>query len=226
VSYPAQPLVQQPPTTSHRPPGPVRGAAALLLFMALGGLVYGGIGLALMPGIVDRFQAAARDSGVPIDEINGGTTLLRGMPIAAAFVSVVAMVLLIVLAVGLMRGNHGVRIATWVVCGIGLVSGGLAALFGFAQRVGTFDNDAMLAAIDGAHPSWWPWTSAALSVLQAVGYVVVALLLVTPAASAYFRRTPSLPPSHTGAPLPPPPPPVDPTDWQRPDPPATTPAAM
>ncbi|MEV0719846.1 hypothetical protein [Asanoa sp. NPDC050611] len=226
MSYPAQPLVQQPPTTSPRPPGPVRGAAVLLLVMALGGLVYGGIGLALMPGIVERFQSAATASGIPVDDINGGTTLLRGVPIAAAFVSVVAMVLLAVLAVGIMRGNAGVRIATWIVCGIGLVSGGLAALFGFVQRVGSFDNDAMLVAIDGAHPGWWPWTSAALSVVQALGYVVVALLLATPAATAYFRRTSSLPPSPTGAPTPPPPPPVDPTDWQRPDPPATTPAAM
>ncbi|GAA1849024.1 hypothetical protein [Asanoa iriomotensis] len=227
MSYPAQPIQQQPLTPARRAPGPVRGAAVLLILMAVGGLVYGAIGLALMPGIVERFQSAAEAGGVPVDDVNGGTTLLRGVPIAAAFVSVVATVLLVVLAIGIARGTAAVRVATWVVCAIGLVSGAVAALFGFVQRVGSFDNDAVLVAIDGAHPSWWPWTSAALSVLQALGYVVVALLLALPASNAYFKRTPSFPPSPTGTPqTAPPPPTVDPTDWQRPDPPATTPAAM
>ncbi|MDG4822305.1 hypothetical protein O7635_10625 [Asanoa sp. WMMD1127] len=225
MSYPAQ-LPPPPVATPRRPPGTVRGAAGVLIAMAVGGLVYGGLGLALMPGIVDRFRAAAAVAGVPADDIDGGSQLLRGVPIAAAFVSVVAAVLLVALAVGIVRGHAAVRIAAWVVCGLGLVGGCLAALFGVGQRVGSFSDDLVLSAIEQAHPTWWPWTSAILSVLQMVGYLLVALLLAAPSARAWFQRTPSLPPSHTGAPPPPPPPPVDPTDWQRPEPPATTPAAM
>ncbi|WP_203716232.1 hypothetical protein [Asanoa siamensis] len=208
-------------SSARRPPGVVRAAAAVLSLMAIGGLAYGAIGLALMPGIVDNFQNAAAAAGLPSADIDGGTTVLRGVPMAAAFVSVVATVLLAVLAVGTLRGNPAVRIATWIVCALGLVSGGLAAVFGFVQQAGSFGDEAVLAAMGEAHPGWWPWTSVALSLLQALGYVVVALLLATPAANGYFRRTPA-----AGAPTPPPPPPVDPTDWQRPDPPATTPAPM
>ncbi|HTF12518.1 MAG TPA: hypothetical protein VK659_30545 [Asanoa sp.] len=226
MSYPAPPLVQQPVTIPRRPPGAVAGAAGVLLLMAFGSVVYGATGLALMPGIVDRFQTAAIGAGVAVDEIDSATRLLRGVPIAAAFVGVVAAMLLTVLAIGTLRGTSAVRVAAWVVCGVGLVGGGLAAVFGFAQRLGSWSDDTVVRALTAAHPGWWPWTSAVLSVLQALGYVVVALLLASPAANAHFRRTPSLPPGPTGAAPPPPPPSVDPADWQRPEPPATTPAAM
>jgi hypothetical protein len=205
------------------PPVTVRVAAGVLVVMAIGGLVYGAMGLALMSGIVERFQTAAIGAGVPVDEIHGGSQLLRGVPIAGAFVGVVSALLLAALVVGLLRGNAGVRIAAWVVCGLGVAGGALTAALGFGQRIAEFADDAVLWALNEAHPAWWPWTSAILSVLQLVGYVVVAALLLSPAASAYFRRTPAPPP---GAPPGSLPPPVDPTDWQRPQPPTTTPAAM
>jgi len=226
VSYPAQVLPQQPVTDPRRPPGPVRTAAGVLVVMAVGGLVYGGIGLVLMPGIVERFQNTAVGAGVPVDDIDGGTQLLRGVPIAAAFVGVVSAVLLAALVVGLLRGIRAVQIAAWAVCGLGLLGGVLAAVLGFVQRFNSFGDDGVLWAINEANPGWWPWTSAVLSLLQVVGYFVVTLLLASPPANAYFRRAPSLPPGPNGAPPISPPPSVDPTDWQRPDPPATTPAAM
>ncbi|MEV4623364.1 hypothetical protein AB0J74_32225 [Asanoa sp. NPDC049573] len=223
MSYPAPPLAHQPVSIPRRPPGAVVGAAAVLFLMAFGSVAYGATGLALMPGIVDRFQAATTAAGIATDDIDSATQLLRGVPIAAAFVGVVAAVLLVVLAIGTLRGNGAVRIAAWVVCGVGLVGGGLAAVFGFAQRLGSWSDDAVVGALTAAHPGWWLWTSAVLSVLQALGYVVVALLLASPAANAYFRRTPSLPPGPTGGAVPPySPPPLDPADWQRP---STTTAA-
>jgi hypothetical protein len=224
VSYPAPPLVQQPVTIPRRPPGAVASAAGVLLLMAFGSVLYGATGLALMPGIIDRFQGSAIVAGVSVADVDSATQLLRGVPIAAAFVGVVAAVLLVGLAIGTLRGTHAVRVAAWVVCGVGLVGGGVAAVFGFAQRLGSWSDDTVVRELTAAHPSWWLWTSAVLSVLQALGYVVVALLLASPAANAYFRRTPSLPSGPTGgAAPPPPPPPVDPADWQRP---STTPAAM
>ncbi|WP_090804580.1 hypothetical protein [Asanoa ishikariensis] len=219
-------LPQQPVTDPRRPPGPVRISAGVLVLMAVGGLVYGGIGLVLMPGIVERFQDSAAGVGVSVDDINGGTQLLRGVPIAAAFVGVVSAVVLAGLVVGLLRGVRAVRVATLVVSGLGLLGGILTAVFGFLQRVNSFADDTLLWALNDAHPGWWPWTSAVLSLLQVVGYFVVTLLLISPPANEYFRRAPSLPPGPTGAPPIPPPPPVDPTDWQRPAPPTTTPAAM
>ncbi|SNT65013.1 hypothetical protein SAMN05421812_11988 [Asanoa hainanensis] len=226
MSYPAQVLPQQPVTDRRRPPGTVRAAAGVLVVMAVGGVFYGGIGLVLMPGIVERFQDLAPAAGVSAEDINGGTTLLRGVPIAAAFVGVVSALLLAGLVVGLLRGVRAVRVATFVVCGLGLLGGILATVFGFVQRLNSFGDDTLLGALNEAHPGWWPWTSAVLSLLQVVGYFVVTLLLISPPANEYFRPAPSLPPGPTGAPPIPPPPPVDPTDWQRPDPPTTTPAAM
>ncbi|MEV4536786.1 hypothetical protein AB0J82_23675 [Asanoa sp. NPDC049518] len=219
-------LPQQPVTDPRRPPGTVRAASGVLVAMAVGGLVYGGIGLVLMPGIVERFQDNASGVGLSSDDVDGGTALLRGVPIAAAFVGVVSAVVLAGLVVGLLRGVRGVRVATLVVCGLGLLGGILGAVFGFLQRMDSFADDAVLWAINDAHPSWWPWTSAVLSLVQVLGYFVVTLLLISPPANEYFRRASSLPPSPTGVPPISPPPPVNPTDWQRPDPPATTPAAM
>ncbi len=140
MSYPAQAPPQQPVTS----PVAVRVAAGLLVVMALGGLVYGAIGLALMSGIIERFQTSAIGAGVPVDDIDGGSRLLRGVPIAAAFVGVVSALLLAALVVGLLRGSPAVRVATWVVCGLGVVGGALTAAVGFVQRIDEFADEAVL----------------------------------------------------------------------------------
>ena len=202
-------------------PVAVRVAAGVLVVMALGGLVYGAIGLALMSGIVERFQTAAIGAGVPVDDIDGGSQLLRGVPIAAAFVGVVSALLLAALVVGLLRGNSGVRVATWVVCGLGLVGGALSASVGFVQRIDEVADDAMLSALNEAHRPGGrgqrgPFRAATGGLRCRGGAAVVAgLLRVLPAHAVRH------PPARRRAPRP-----VDPADWQRPQPPTTTPAAM
>jgi len=209
----------------------VVAAIAGLLLMGLGSVFYAVAGLALMPGIVGRFRDDATAAEIRPDSVDAAVAVLRAVPITAAVLGLLAAGLLAGLAIGIQRGVNGFRIATWVVCALGLIGGGLAAIAGFVQRLGSWSIDGsdvgLGRALVDAHPAWWLWTSAVLSILQAVGYVVVAVLLALPAANAYFRRTP-----RTRSPLPPPPPsllppppPVDPTAWQRPGPPAATPAA-
>jgi len=201
----------------------VSAATLVLLAMAAGSACYGIAGLALMPGIVDRFRGMAGVRGVRLDDIDAGAMALRIVPVTAAVVGVAAAVLLAGLVIGLRRGGNGFRVATWVACGLGAVGGVLAAVVGFLQRFGGLRVDGadteLFRALADAHPAWWLWFSATLPVLQAVGYVLVAALLAMPAANAYFRRTP---PPAVAAPPPPPQPVDDPTYWQRPETPAAT----
>ena len=47
----------------------------------------------------------------------------------------------------------------------------------------------LVAALTGAYPGWWLPLGAVLPVPQVLGYLAVALLLLSPAANRYFRRT-------------------------------------
>ena len=223
MAYPPQPL---PPRTVDQRPAAVMAAIAGLLLMALVSVFYAVAGLALMPGIVGRFRDSATAAEINPDSVDAAAAVLWATPITAAVLGLLAAALLVGLAIGIQRGVNGFRIATWVVCALGLIGGGLAAIAGFVQRLGSWSIDGsdvgLGRALVDAHPAWWLWTSAVLSILQAVGYVVVAVLLALPAANAYFRRTPQAPSPQPS--LLPPPPPVDPTAWQRPGPPAATPA--
>lgn len=192
-----------------RRPGAVLLAAVVLGVMATGGLVHALVGLVTSTGTVDRFRAAAEPAGVDRSEIDGLVALLRvGAGISTA-VAVGAAALLVGLAVGNLRGRNRVRIATWVVCGLGLLCGcgTLAALI--VQRAVPLTgggDDRMSAeairALTDAYPSWWVPLTAGLSVAQALGYFVVATLLVLPAANAFFRERASVP---VWPPVPPPP---------------------
>jgi hypothetical protein len=189
-------------------PAPVVVAAAVLSLMAAVGLAHAIAGLASLNGIVDRFRATTVASQSDV-----GTTvaLLRGAVVIATVVAVVMAVLLVVLALGILQGSSGARIATWVVCVLGLLCGcgGLTALVVQRAVPWTFSADNQVAAdlvgaLTSAYPPWWIGVGAGLSVAQALGYLVVAVLLALPAATAFFGRrppaygqrpTPSTPPS-------------------------------
>ncbi|WP_229398948.1 hypothetical protein [Micromonospora okii] len=187
MSYPDQ--------APARRPAAVGLAAAVLVLMAAAALAHALAALAALGGTVDRFRAAAPGTATP-GEIDGLVTLLRLTVLLPAALTVLVGVVLLGLAAGLLARRAGARVATWVVCGLGLASGccGLAVLVGqravpLRLSAGDRATDAeLLGLVGGAYPSWWIPVNAALSVGQALGYLGVAVLLALPAANAWFRR--------------------------------------
>ncbi|MFG1758171.1 hypothetical protein [Micromonospora echinofusca] len=187
-----------PDRAPARRPAVVTVAVALLALMAVAALAYAAAGVATRGGTVDRFRADAAETSAGPDQIDRVVGLLGVSTVLTAVVSLLAGLLLAGLAVGLRAGRDGARTATWVVAGLGLVSGccGLALLIGQrATPLGSGEDDRATAELFGlladAYPSWWIPLGAGLSVGQVLGYLVVAVLLALPAAGAWFRRRPA-----------------------------------
>ncbi|MGN9763932.1 hypothetical protein ACTMS2_02025 [Micromonospora sp. SD12] len=201
-----------PDRAPARRPAVVTAAVAVLALMAVAALAYAVAGVATRGGTVDRFRADAAETSAGPDQVDRVVGLLGVSTVLTAVVSLLAGLLLAGLAAGLRAGRDGARTATWVVAGLGLVSGccGLALLIGQrATPLGSGEDDRATAELFGlladAYPSWWIPLGAGLSVGQVLGYLVVAVLLALPAASAWFRRRPV-----PAAPQHPAPPPVQP----------------
>ncbi len=184
---PMPPMPPAPPPTAAPRPGAVTAAGVLMMVMAAGGLAYAVLGAVTARGTVERFRSAAEARGVSAGDIDA---TVGGVVANTAIIGVVGglvAVLLVVLSLGVLRGRSGFRMATWVVCALGLLCGGGALVWSLVQRAGRWDA-ATLDVLAPSYPSWWLWLSGGLSVAQALGYVVVALLLALPAATAFFRR--------------------------------------
>jgi hypothetical protein len=216
-------------TAPARPrPATVTAAAAIMIFMGVAGLVYAVVGLAAVGGVVDRFRDAAQATGASQSDIDGLAGVAWGTVIAGAVLSVLFAVLLVTLGVGNLRGRNGARVATWIVSGLGLFCGccGLLAVISqsaLSWNISTDDQTQDLTqALTDSYPGWWIGLSGVVTAGQALGYLLVALLLALPASHPYFRRTadPAAPvPSAPPPPLPTAPPPlpeVRNSDWQPP----------
>ncbi|MFJ6196784.1 hypothetical protein [Micromonospora sp. NPDC092111] len=198
MSYP-----DQVPT---RRPAAVTAAAAALALMALTAGVYATVALLALGGTVDRFRSAAAGTAANPGDVDGLVRVLRISTVGAALLTVVVGLLLVGLAGGLLARRRGARIAAWVVSGLGLLAGcgGLAALVGqrsTALRLGAADRGVaeLFGTLGDAYPSWWIPVNAGLSVGQALGYLVVAVLLALPTANAWFGRRRPVPPASAPA---------------------------
>ncbi|MEU5551711.1 MULTISPECIES: hypothetical protein [unclassified Micromonospora] len=210
MSYPEQ----APP----RRPAVVVTAVVVLVVMAVGAFGYAVTGLSAVGGTVSRFRAAAVGTSADSAQVDAMVTLLRGVVVGAAVLSVLAALLLAGLAVGLAGRRPAARVSTWVVAGLGALLGccGIGALLIQRATPLDFGDDQaaaeLVALVADAYPSWWIPVTTTLSVGQVLGYLVVAVLLAMPSANAWFRRHP-VPPHHPHPPHHPPsayPPPVAP----------------
>jgi hypothetical protein len=187
MSYAVQTPVE---TARPRRPVTVQLAAALLASMALVGLGYAIATIAVTPGVIDRFRAAAgsADSG-DLDAYVTGVWMVAAL---GAVLAVILFALYVVLALGLRRGSQASRIGTWVVCGLGLLFGCGTTFAVAAQRSGTADPAALGTALSDAYPGSWIPLNVALAVAQMLGYLVVAMLLAIAPGSFFGRGTPSV----------------------------------
>jgi hypothetical protein len=184
--------VEPPATaaTAPRRPGRVALAAALLAAMGLAGLGYAIATLAVTPGVVDRFRAAA--AGADSADVDGFVTVLWIGAAIATVLAVILFALYVVLALGLRRGSNASRIAVWAVCGLGLLAGCGSTVAMLIQRSGEGSPGTIGTALADAYPAGWIGLNVALAVAQIVGYALVAtLLLVSP--GTFFGRVPAQP---------------------------------
>ncbi|MFI6260321.1 hypothetical protein ACIBCL_30005 [Micromonospora zamorensis] len=208
-----------PESAPARRPAVVLMAAGVLLVKAVAALAYAVVDLVVLGGTVDAFRTAARDTSASPEQIDDVVTLLRASAVLSAVVAALSAPVLAGLALGLLAGRNGVRVATWVVSGLGLLAGccSVAVLIGERAaplQLGSGEQAVaeLLGLIGDAYPSWWIPLNAGLSVAQGLGYLVVATLLALPAANAWFGRhrstaptVPSAPPAFPHAPHQPPP---------------------
>jgi hypothetical protein len=194
MSYAVQPPVFAPPLApGPRRPLPASLAALVLQVMAVFGLIYAVVTIVTAPGSVSRFRAAA--AGAASADVDGYVSVIW---IGAAIGMVLALILValyFVLSLGLRRGSNAARIATWVVCGLGLLAGLGSTVTVLVQRSGDSNPQSLAAALTGSYPSYWIHLNLTLAIAQTVGYLVVATLLLL-AGGAWFgraRATPAAP---------------------------------
>jgi hypothetical protein len=179
----ALPAPAAEPAAAPRRPLTVRLAATLLAVMGLAGLAYAIATIAITPGVLDRFRDA-----VPGADVDSYVTVVWMTAAIGAVLAVVLFALYIVLALGLRRGSHGFRVGTWVVCGLGMLSGCGSAAAVAAQRAGDGTPGTLGYELSSAYPGSWIPLNVAFAIAQVLGYVVVAgLLMASP--REFFRRT-------------------------------------
>ncbi|UQU64854.1 hypothetical protein COUCH_00335 [Couchioplanes caeruleus] len=189
MSYAVQPplAAAPPPAAAPRRPTSVALASVLLIVMAVAGLAYAVATLATAPGTVDRFRSAAGAG----DDVDGYVTVVWMGAALAAVLAVLLFALYVVLALGLRRGSNGFRIATLVVCALGLLAGCASATTVGIQRSGDSVPGSLGAALTDAYPASWIPLNIGLAIAQIAGYVLVGALLL--AAPREFFGRPSKP---------------------------------
>ncbi|MEJ3743398.1 hypothetical protein WEI85_08935 [Actinomycetes bacterium KLBMP 9797] len=175
-------------------PAAVTAAAAVMIFMAAAGLVNAVVGLASIGGVVDRYREAAGRTDASASQIDTLATVAWGTVIAAGVLAVAVAALLIGLALGILRGVNGARIATWILCGVGLLCGACAWLAVVGQAGLSWNvsdvrvTEELTQALTDAYPDWWIVLNGVCAAGQALGYLAVAVLLALPSAHSHFRR--------------------------------------
>jgi hypothetical protein len=189
MSYAVHPPVAVPPPPpapgGPRRPVPVTLAAAVLALMGLAGLAYAIAAISVAPGTVGRFRDAA--AGAASEDVDGYASVVWIGAAIGGVLAVILFALFVVLALGLRRGSNAARIATWVVCAVGLLAGCGSTVTVLVERGGSGDPQSLGAALSGAYPGPWIGLNLGLAIAQMAGYLIVAVLLLM-AGGAYFGR--------------------------------------
>jgi hypothetical protein len=180
-------------------PLPVLLAAGLLALAALLGVVAAITHFVASANVVDAIRLRALSKGVLVSDVDDFVTGIRTGLIVAGLVTLLFSLLLLGLAFGLLRGSNAARVATWVLCALGLLWGccGLCGAISTATDSGDVtvnggDNSSTLLAqsLVEALPGWYSGIFGGSALLQALSYIAVAVLLALPSANAYFRKRP------------------------------------
>jgi hypothetical protein len=165
----------------------VTAASALLWVMAVAGLIYAGVTIAVIPGVVHRFR-----SGATGDDVDTYVSVIWLGAAVALAVAVILFALYVVLGVALRRGSNSARIGTMVISVLGLLGGAVAAITVWIERSGDNPAGSLGESLSEAYPGGWIGTNAGLAVAQIVAYAIV-LVLVLRAPHSFFLGPPAMP---------------------------------
>lgn len=185
-------------TSPRKPPAVVTTAAIIVFVIGVLGVINALLGLVTLGSTIDRFRTLARAAGIAPHRINEQVSQLRVQTVITGVIALLLGLLLIALAYFLLKGRNAARITTWVLCGLGAVCsccGGVGLIFLANLDNITVEGDRetqeqveIARALSDSLPGWHVGTSGAISVLQLLGYLTVAILLALPAANAFFRK--------------------------------------
>ncbi|HEX6077645.1 MAG TPA: hypothetical protein VFZ32_20605 [Micromonosporaceae bacterium] len=193
-----------PDAESRRRPAVVTVAAALMLLVAVLGVVSAVIALAVMGGIRDAMlEALAEQDQQMADAASGLFTISMVVGIGFSLLPAVAFA---VLSFFLLRGANAARITTWAVTGLFLLCGAcLLALQGLGNFTpqGDPNSETIARALEDATPGWYTASEIVISIVELFAYIAIIVLLALPAANTFFAKpVPQwYPPAEFGGPV-------------------------
>lgn len=139
------------------------------------------------------FQPAVAPIGASQHFVDQVQTMVRTAMIATSVLSLIMSTVLVLLTVGILRGNRGARMGVWALCvfGTAWTIAVLVAVILAHSMMPLQSSDITAAAVvrtaEESVPGWFPGVLGFLSLAQALGYVAAAILLAAPSSSPFFR---------------------------------------
>lgn len=177
----------------ERPPRPAVVTTAGFLLYLLAALQVIGllVSIPTYQAMGDVFPEVYK--GTPMED-SAGVIMAVSIGVAALFVVIFA-VGFITLGVLDLKGKQPARIVTWVMAGLllccagaGTATNGTGMSFSGSSSTNGVDAEELQRRLEAATPGWVHPVSVSLSALQALIALAVIILLVLPAANAYFRK--------------------------------------
>ncbi|PRY27084.1 hypothetical protein [Pseudosporangium ferrugineum] len=199
--YPGAPAPSSRPTV-------VTVSSYLLYFSAAASVVSALLSLTTISTISDVYRdlyADTADSGLE--------NIIVGVSVVGVAINVLFAVGLVILGLFNGRGRQGSRITTWVIGGIFLCCNGFGLIGNAATSGMNLDTGSTTGPsareieqrLSDALPSWYTPITTTLTVVLVLAMLAALILLVLPAANAYFRKPqatwdPSMPYPYPGQP--------------------------
>ena len=195
------------PEAPRTKPTTVNVAVILLYFVAAVSLISTILALSNYSAYKEGYAKAYEGTSQAGNE---GTAAVSAV-VVPAIISILLVVIFVICAILVSRGNRVGRILTWVFGGLALCCTGTGfALAGLAKSAyeTSQKNDPSLPSysqlesdINSSLPSWYSGVTLTLSILTIAAIVVAIILLALPASHPYFRKReepqwePPVPPS-------------------------------
>jgi hypothetical protein len=190
-------------------------AVATMLAVAAAGLAVTVGLLVAAASFEDRYLRLVRSTDADPTEARQAGELVRRAMGGAAVVSLLLAAVTVLLALGLHRRSPVARVATWAAVPFALLVSNLMVVGALASAGDFADADAdvtgqVVRAVQDALPGWLPVLLTGAAMIEQLGYILVAVLLLMPPANRFFRAAGQPSPITGVAPWPPSPYPLNP----------------
>jgi len=178
-------LPDRPPSVSAAVVGMI-GTAVLGVFVSI-------ISFVSLRHFNTMFRPAVAPVGASDHFVAQVETTFRTFMIGIGVLSLVIAMVLILLTIGIARGNRGARLGAWTLCifgtawGISLLVGTVLAHSMLPLQSSEVTAAAVVRAAEESLPGWFPGVLGFVSLMSALGYMAAAILLAAPSSGRFFR---------------------------------------